>query len=489
MKRLLLTLIFICCAYVNISAKDDTYIYDYWNSIQNSPDAYRVSSVLYADDLKLESQLKNPSSIFCFDNLVFLVDTDNNRILEFTYNENKTVELNRIIDSFNCEDPEIINTFNSPHDIFINVDKTMFIADTNNNRVVKLDFDLNYIMTFVEPDNVIYDKEKSFFPEKVVADRTGRIYVLAKNVNKGFVKYEADGTFTNFFGASKVKYNWTDYLWKKYFTTKAQREQMTAFVPTEYSNAYIDSDDFVYCVTKTFEDWDVLAGNAEPIRRLNALGDDILLKEGNEPPIGDQVFDQGAGIKGPSHFSDVTVLDNEVYLAMDETRGRIFAYDHQGNLLFAFGNKGNIDGFFRSPAALDHVGKDLFVVDSINSSVTILTPTEYGNLIYEATECFSKGEYDKSAEAWGKVLELNGNYDLAYLGLGKAAYRKENYKEAMHYFKVKRYRRKYSKAFEYYRKEWVEENLFKIVLVILTIVLIPLIVKIVKRVKCELETL
>ena len=489
MKRLLLTLIFICCACVNISAKDDTYIYDYWNSIQNSPDAYRVSSVLYADDLKLESQLKNPSSIFCFDNLVFLVDTDNNRILEFTYNENKTVELNRIIDSFNCEDPEIINTFNSPHDIFINVDKTMFIADTNNNRVVKLEFDLNYIMTFVEPDNVIYDKEKSFFPEKVVADRTGRIYVLAKNVNKGFVKYEADGTFTNFFGASKVKYNWTDYLWKKYFTTKAQREQMTAFVPTEYSNAYIDSDDFVYCVTKTFEDWDVLAGNAEPIRRLNALGDDILLKEGNEPPIGDQVFDQGAGIKGPSHFSDVTVLDNEVYLAMDETRGRIFAYDHQGNLLFAFGNKGNIDGFFRSPAALDHVGKDLFVVDSINSSVTILTPTEYGNLIYEATECFSKGEYDKSAEAWGKVLELNGNYDLAYLGLGKAAYRKENYKEAMHYFKVKRYRRKYSKAFEYYRKEWVEENLFKIVLVILTLILIPLIVKIVKRVKCELETL
>ncbi|MBR5646669.1 MAG: hypothetical protein IKX23_08535 [Treponema sp.] len=489
MKKLLLTLIIFLSVCVSLSAKNDTYIYDFWESVQNSPDTYRVSSVLYADDLKLESQLKNPSSIFCFDNLVFLVDTDNNRILEFTYNENKTVQLNRIIESFNCEDPEVINTFNSPHDIFINQDKTMFVADTNNNRVVKLDFDLNYIMSFVEPDNVIYDKEKSFFPEKVVADRTGRLYVLAKNVNKGFVKYEADGSFTNFFGATKVTYNWTDYLWKKYFTTKAQREQMVAFVPTEYSNAYIDSEGFVYCVTKTFEEWDLRSGKAQPLRRLNALGDDILIKEDEALPIGDLQFDQGAGIKGPSHFSDVTVLDNEVYLAMDETRGRIFAYNNQGNLLFAFGNKGNIDGYFRSPAALDHVGKDLFVVDSINSSVTIFTPTEYGNLIYEATEYFNSGEYDKSAEAWKKVLELNGNYDLAYLGLGKAAYRKENYKEAMHYFKVKRYRRKYSKAFEYYRKEWVEQNLFKIVLVILALILIPLIVKIVKRVKSELESL
>ena len=34
-------------------AKSDTYIYDYWGEIEKSPDVYRVSHVLYADDLNL----------------------------------------------------------------------------------------------------------------------------------------------------------------------------------------------------------------------------------------------------------------------------------------------------------------------------------------------------------------------------------------------------------------------------------------------------
>ena len=467
-------------------AKGDTYIYDYWSEYEKSPDAYRVSHVVYADDLKLETALKSPSSLFANGNILYVVDTDNNRIIELNYTEKKTLEFRRVIDRVKMKDGSE-GTFSGPKDIFVNQDGSMFIADTNNGRVLKIDKDLNEIFSLTEPDDPTYEKGKAFLPEKVVADSKGRAYIAAKNINKGFLKYEYNGEFQGFFGANEVVYNVTDLIWKK-LATQAQKEKMVLFVPVEYSNCYMDREGFIFAVTKTFEDYDLLSDKAKPIRRLNALGKDILVKNW-DPPIGDLQWGNAAGISDPSKFADITVLDNDVYLAVDESRGRIFAYDNQGRLLFAFGGRGNIDGFFRKPAAIEHIGKDLFVVDSLNASITVFTPTEYGNLIYRATEQFACGEYDESAESWAKVLEYNGNYDLAYVGLSKAFLRQHKYKEAMDYAKVKRDRRNYSKAFKYYRKEWIEKNIGWITGIIIALIVISLVIKVVKKIKWELETL
>ena len=467
-------------------AKGDTYIYDMWSDLEKSPDAYRVSHVVYADDLKLETALKNPASLFAKDNILYVVDTDNNRIIELEYTEKKTLSFKRVIDKVYMKDGSV-STFNGPHDVFVNHDGTMFIADTNNGRVVKVDENQNEIFVLTEPDDPTYEKGKSFLPEKVVADSKGRAYVAAKNVNKGFLKYEYDGQFHGFYGANEVVYNVTDLIWKK-FATQAQKEKMVLFVPVEYSNCYIDKEGFIYAVTKTFEDWDLLDDKAKPIRRLNAQGKDILVKNW-DPPIGDLQWSNAAGISDPSKFTDITVLDDEVYLTVDESRGRIFAYDNQGRLLFAFGGRGNIDGFFRKPAAIEHIGKDLFVLDSMNASITVFTLTDYGKLIYQATEQYSCGEYDESAESWKKVLEYNGNFDLAYVGLSKAYLRQKKYKEAMDYAKVKRDRRDYSKAFKYYRKEWIEANIGWMAGIVIALIVIWLVVKVVKKIKWELETL
>lgn len=467
-------------------AKGDAYIYDYWSELEKSPDPYTVSHVVYADDLKLSTALKNPASLFAKDNLLYVVDTDNNRIIELEYTEKKTLQFNRLIDHVYLKDGSE-SQFSSPKDVFVSEDGSMFIADTNNGRVLRVDKDLKEIYTLIEPDDPTYEKGKAFLPEKVVADSKGRAYVAAKNINKGFLKYEYDGKFQGFFGANEVVYNITDLIWKK-LATQAQKEKMVLFVPVEYSNCYIDNEGFIYAVTKTFEEWDLLSDKAKPIRRLNAQGKDILVKNW-DPPIGDLQWSNAAGISDPSKFSDITVLDDEVYLAVDESRGRIFAYDNQGRLLFAFGNRGNIDGYFRKPAAIEHIGKDLFVLDSLNASITVFTPTNYGNLIYKATEQFACGEYDESAETWSKVLEYNGNYDLAYIGLSKACLRQKKYKEAMDYAKVKRDRRNYSKAFKYYRKEWIERNIGWIMGVIIALIVISFVIKIVKKIKWELDTL
>lgn len=467
-------------------AKNDTYIYDYWGDYEKSPDAYTVSHVIYADDLKLSTALKNPASLFANGNQLYVVDTDNNRIVELEYTSKKTLQFSRVIDKVTLADGSE-STFNGPKDIFVNKDGSMFIADTGNGRVLKVDSELKEIFSLTEPDDPTYEKGKDFLPEKVVADSKGRAYVAANKVNKGFIKYEYDGSFQGFFGANEVIYNVADLIWKK-ISTRAQKEQMVLFVPVEYSNCYIDREGFIFAVTKNFDDWDLLDDKAKPIRRLNAQGKDILIKNW-DPPIGDLQWGNAAGISDPSKFSDITVLENDVYLALDESRGRIFAYDNQGRLLFCFGGRGNIDGFFRKPAAIEHIGKDLFVLDSMNASITVFTLTDYGKLIYQATEQYSCGEYDESAESWKKVLEYNGNFDLAYVGLSKAYLRQKKYKEAMDYAKVKRDRRDYSKAFKYYRKEWIEANIGWIAGIVIAVIVIWLVVKVVKKIKWELETL
>lgn len=478
---------FTLCA--GLFAKADTYIFNYWDELEKSPDAYRVSHVVYAADLKLDKALKNPSSLFANGNMLYVADTDNNRFIELEYTDKKTLEFRRVIDHVNPSPFLEDNYFKGPKDIFVSKqDGSFLFADTDNGRVIKTDKDLNVIMVIREPDDPNYEKGKQFMPGKVVADPKGRIYILSKNVNKGFLKYEYDGTFAGFYGATKVIVSAADRFWKK-FATEAQKARMQLFVPTEYSNCYMDNEGFIYAVTGTFDEWDLLSGKADPIRRLNALGNDILIQNGYSVVIGDLKWGNAGGVQGPSRMSDITVLDNEVYVALDENRGRLFAYNNQGYLLFAFGGRGNIDGFFRKAASIEHMDKDLFVLDSTNASITVFTPTDYGNLIYKATEQFAVGQYDDSAETWEKVLKLNGNYELAYIGLGKAFLRQNKYKEAMEYFKLKRDRQDYSKAFKYYRKEWIEKNFAWLTALIAILILTPLIVRWVKFIKWEISTL
>ena len=157
-------------------------------------------------------------------------------------------------------------------------------------------------------------------------------------------------------------------------------------------------------------------------------------------------------------------------------------------MLFAFGGNGNLDGCFKMPVAIEHMGLDLLVLDSQDCSFTLFTPTQFGNLIFQAIEEFQSGLYYESGETWKEVLNLNGNYDLAYIGIGRSLLRQERYKEAMEYFKLKWDDVNYSKAFKQYRKEWVEENIVLIVLAVFLILCVPLMIGKIKDIKHEIDT-
>ncbi len=197
------------------------------------------------------------------------------------------------------------------------------------------------------------------------------------------------------------------------------------------------------------------------------------------------MWGKGAGINGPSKLVDVTALENETYFAIDRMRGRLFGYDSQGNLLYAFGGVGNTLGTFQMPSALDHIGNDLYVLDSRSNNLTRLVLTEYGRLINSALGAYQKGDYDLSADYWREVLRLNGNYDLAYLGIGRSLLRQERYEEAMDYFEVKYYGKFYSKAFKLWRKEWIEDHIGWFIVGLLVLIIVPKTIKKVKKIKRE----
>lgn len=461
-----------------------TYNYDYWGDIQYSPDAYEVSGVYSAVDFGLETGLKTPSGLFVNGNRIYICDTGNNRILEIERTDPQTLELVRVIDSF--KGGEGVDTFSSPEDVAVTEDGYIFIADTNNNRILKIDMDLNYVMEFTKPTDATFDQSLSFLPTKLAIDTAGRVYCVATNVNKGLIKFEANGDFSGFIGATKVTYDWTDYIWKR-LATQAQRKQMQSFVPTEYDNIYMDHEGFIYACTTHVTESTLDNGTADPIRRLNMMGSDILIRNGNWYIIGDIYWGDGGGYSGPSLITDITAFDNDVYVALDKVRGRLFAYDDQGRMLFAFGGNGNMNGYFRLPSAVEHMGYDLLVLDEQDNSLTIFTPTEFGRYIYQAIDQFKAGNYTEATESWQKVMQLNGNYDLAYIGIGQSLLRQEKYKEAMEYFKLKWDDENYSKAFKQYRKEWVEEHIGVIFIIVFAVLIIPLLIGKMKAMKREID--
>ncbi len=187
-------------------------------------------------------------------------------------------------------------------------------------------------------------------------------------------------------------------------------------------------------------------------------------------------------------LNDITVMDNDVYFALDRTRGRVFAYDDQGRMVFCFGGRGNMDGYFKQPTAIEHMGHDLFVLDALDSSITIFTPTSYGNSIFNAIEQFQDGKYEASGASWQEVMDSNGNYDLAYIGIGRSLLRQEQYEEAMGYFELKMDEDNYSKAFKQYRKIWVEEHIKWIIIILAVLIIVPFSIGKIKSIRHEIDT-
>ena len=302
------------------------------------------------------------------------------------------------------------------------------------------------------------------------------------------MEFSKDGTFTAYVGAAKVVVGFFQKLWRK-LQTRAQRKRGEQYVPTEYNNLSLDSRGFIYATISALDDQDIYAGTATPIRKLNSMGSDILIRNGSHFPMGDISWGNiQSTASGASKFIDVIAFDNDTYCCLDKTRGKIFAYDFQGNMLYAFGSIGYSKGRFNRVTAMDNLDEEtILVLDGQRGSITEFTMTEYGKMINEALLLYKQGYYDQSAEVWKRILQYNGNFELAYVGIGRALLRKGEYKEAMKYFENAHDSENYSKAFRHYREQVVEKYIVYFIVGLAILIIIPKIVRKIRKLRKEIR--
>ncbi len=440
-----------------------TYNYNYWEDIVYTPAAYEPEKAVVGTDLEYEGEnigsFSNPQDLAVSDEgNIYIADTGNNRIVVVNSDMTEVIKIITTFDNNGTEDG-----FASPYGLAISENNELYIADSQNRRVVVLDADDNLVKIIENPESEVLEDGFVFTPLKVCVDYADRCYVIAQNQFEGIMVFEANGDFTGFFGTINVSLSLWEKFWRK-IATKEERSKSQLYIPTEFTGIDIDPDGFVYATN-------IDSDGVQGVRRLNPKGEDVIKTGTNENVGGDLQIDGTTDYAGPSQFTDVVYRYNGIYSCLDRKRGRIFTYDHEGNLLYIFGGLGTQTGTFSSPVAIDAVGDDIIVLDANNANITYFKATEYGSLINQAVALRYDGDETEAVELWKQVLILDENNELANTGIGKAYLTAGEYKLAMKYLKLGHAREYYSVAYKRYRNAFLTAHANVILTLIVALVI------------------
>ncbi|MBS5853061.1 MAG: YIP1 family protein [Staphylococcus sp.] len=411
----------------------------------------------------------------------------------------------------------------------------MYIADSGNARIIRVNKQGDEWVVdgvYLTPDDNIFYQISSnisivdvtgvtlFNPQKVAVDQTGRLYCIAQNVYEGIMEFHTSGSFNRFLGKNEVVANPLKKFWTKIFS-ETQIASLNLDLPPEFTNIAMDENGFLYATSHPDAD---ATTNANMVKMINTSGKDIMKRNGYVTPDGDAVYlttstEEGV-IIGMSNLVGITVSKNGNFTIVDELRGRLFTYDNEGNLLYITGEQpgGNsssgsttlsssiidpvaIRYFYRDSGEVDEDGNPiqeevLLVLDTVSKSIILFQTTEFGEAVNKATELYQNGivqdEYllDENGEIvldsegnpiikqygaetyWQQVVKMNTNYELAYLGIGKALLRRGEYKEAMDYFELAHSATYYSKAYSEYRDAILSKNFSWIMTAVILVVVL-----------------
>ena len=470
MKTIICCLLLLCLlpagALANDSLPYDCYNYDYWNNILYTPAPYVPDGSLGGAGLMWEGSplgaFRSPQDLCVSpDGKIYLADTGNNRIIVIDGGLKNVLQ---VIDHFEADGAA--QTFSSPTGVAVSQNRQLYVADSQNHRIVVLDLDGTFVKYVQNPQSEVLDEGYIFTPLKVSVDYADRVYCVAQNMFQGIMVFTAEGDFTGFFGTISVKISLWEKFWRK-FSTKEERSKQQLFIPTEFTGIDVDDEGFVYASNKDTD-------GMQAVRRLNPKGQDVIRKGLKENLGGDLVFGTVGNYSGPSQIVDVVYRDHGIYSLLDARRGRVFTYDHEGNLLYIFGGIGTQEGTFRTPAAIEQLGSRLLVLDAQQGNVNIFSETEYGRLINQAVSLRYNGDEALAVPLWSEVLRLDENNELANAGIGKAYLSAGDNEKAMTYLRRGMNRAYYSVAFKRWRNEALRGNIswFLTTLIVLIVLIV-----------------
>ncbi|MBQ4562024.1 MAG: YIP1 family protein [Clostridia bacterium] len=455
-----------------------SYTYSIDGSPVDSPDAFTPDRQVSASDMNLSKSssatLSDPADLVVDDQEnVYIVDRATNRVIMLDKYYKFVMEFGTAF----INDQGVPDSLNQPSGMFITAEE-IYVADTENCRIVVFDRNGVFKRIVEEPSSDVMSEDAIYKPIAISVDGVGNMYVVSSTTNDGVIVMNSKGIFQCYLGAQKVNVDAVTLIWRQFMTAE-QRAQLRSSVPTEYNNITIDKEGFVYVTTSSLDPGSQQAavmantGDHSPIKKLNSSGDDVMARSGffgpGEVNVINNADEQKGEIGGPSEIVDVALGPEGTWTIVDQKRSKFYTYDSYGRLLHIFGDKGQMLGNVVMAEAIAYQGDKLICLDKTALNLTVYVRTEYGDILIEALHNDNERNYDAAVGDWEKILQRNGNFDAAYVGIGKSMYREGKWEEAMEYYKYAYDTEQYSEAFKEYRKEWVSNWVWVVPVVVILV--------------------
>ncbi|MBQ8012190.1 MAG: hypothetical protein IJ265_11600, partial [Oscillospiraceae bacterium] len=369
------------------------------------------------------------------------------------------------MDEFYYEDGSV-TTLKDPEGVYVSPESELvYIADYNNSRVLVCDYDGNVTLEITKPDSELFSQELTFLPQRVLADKAGNVYIVLGNITTGAAMFNSEGEFQGYYGANTVEQTSeviANYFWKM-ISTDEMRSKTSRSVPTGITSFDLDDEGFIYTCTQS------TSQKTDTIKKLNPAGKNLF--SGLETAWGDfeSIYDVNTSKNYQSMICDIEIADDGNINCLDLTSGRVFQYDKEGNLLFIFGSSSDQLGGFTEVAAIESIGSEVYVVDTRKNYVTVFEETDFGSIVHEATNLYNAGYYEEALDPWYEVLQYDGNYRRAFLGISAALLVEGDYEGSMKYAKLADSPYRYNRAFEGWRTEFLSAHLTEIVVIVVVL--------------------
>lgn len=410
------------------AAAEATYK-SYTGDFQRTPDAYEPAGTI---EKAGDTEFATPSDIFVDSrDMLYVADTENSRVVVMT----RGGELIRSIGE---------DVLDAPSGVFVDEKGDIYVADSRLGQVLHFSKEGKVLQTFKRPETPLYGKSTPYKPMKVTVDKRGNVYIISEGTTNGVIQMSPAGDFMGFFGMNDSKPS-AKLMLQRLFFTKKQIEQLFKNVPNTPTNVAIDTKGLVYTVTQGDKD--------QPIKRLNISGYNLLHGTFWDPT-----------------YTDISVSAAGNIFAVGQ-RGYFYEFDSEGHLLFVSGSPD--DGKSREGLLLNAAGIAtdskgyIYIADVGRNSIQVYEPTEFVELVHHALDLYKDGLYVKSQEPWNLVEQRNSLFVLAHRGLGDAYIKQQLYAKAMTEYKQAKDVTGYSNAFWEIRNSWLQHNLLTLVLIIL----------------------
>ncbi len=276
---LMFALLMVLALPASASSPYQTYTYSINGTALYSPDAYtpglsvdstymglfdsdRMKSIypdLSSADLAAKMVAINAPADLETDTLqnVYIADTENDRIVVL----DRYYKVKFIIDKF-INEQGIEDSLDGPQGVYVTPDKIVdgvevegriFVCDTESGRIVTFTHEGEFIKVIPRPESQLFTENSVYKPVAVAVDRFDRMYVVSSTTYQGIIVMTDEGEFTGFIGAQKATVSAWDVIWRR-FQTKEQRQRSDQVLSTEFNNITINSEGFIYVTTSSIDD-------------------------------------------------------------------------------------------------------------------------------------------------------------------------------------------------------------------------------------------